>query len=342
MTREGAEGPPPRVSVLLPARDAETTLPAALASVRRQSEPRFECIVVDDASRDATGRIAAAWAARDPRFRVVRAEGRGLVAALARGLAACRAPAVARMDADDLMRRDRLTMQQAALAADPALAAVGCHVRLFPRGALGPGMRRYERWLNAIDSPERVRAEAFVECPVAHPTLFARTEVLRRFGWRDRGWPEDYDLILRLLAAGLGVGMVPRRLLAWREGPGRLSRRSPVYAQERFTACKAAFLAEGLLASHPRYVLWGYGATGRALRRALLAHGRRPARVVELHPRRLGQRIHGAPVVPPEALAEGPRLPVVASVAGDTARAEIRAALARMGYTELRDFVCAA
>jgi hypothetical protein len=64
--------------------------------------------------------------------------------------------------------------------------------------------------------------------------------------------------------------------------------------------------------------------------------------VVELHPGRLGQRIHGAPVVPPEALAEGPRLPVVASVAGATARARIRAALGRMGYVEGRDFVCAA
>jgi hypothetical protein len=246
------------------------------------------------------------------------------------------------MDADDLMRRDRLARQRLALEGDPDLDAVGSRVRLFPRAALGDGMRRYERWLNAIDGPERVRAEAFVECPVAHPTLFARAAVLRRFGWRDAGWPEDYDLVLRMLAAGVRVGVVPERLLAWRESPGRLSRRSPVYALERFTACKAAFLAEGLLAASERYVLWGYGDTGRALRRALLAHGRRPDRVVELHPGRLGQRIHGAPVVPPEALAHGPRLPVVASVAGEGPRARIRAALARMGYAEGRDFVCAA
>ena len=334
--------PAPAVSVLLPARDAEATLAAALESVRRQSAPDFECVVVDDASRDATGRLVEALAARDPRFRRIAGEGRGLVAALARGLAACRAPFVARMDADDLMRRDRLARQRAALEADPGLAAVGSRVRLFPRRELGEGMRRYERWLNAVEGPEQVRAEAFVECPIAHPTLFARRDVLRRFGWRETGWPEDYDLVLRMLAAGCRLDVVPRRLLAWREGPGRLSRTSPVYALDRFTACKAAFLAEGLLAGSDRYVLWGYGGTGRALRRALLAHGKRPARVVELHPGRLGQRIHGAPVVPPAALSRGPRLPVVASVAGAEARGRIRAALAAMGYAEGRDFVCAA
>src|SRR5205085_494524 len=82
------------------------------------------------------------------------------------GLAHCRAPLVARMDADDLMHRDRLAAQIAALRADPGLVAVGCHVRLFPRAGLTEGLRAYERWLNGIDSAERLRAEAFVECPL--------------------------------------------------------------------------------------------------------------------------------------------------------------------------------
>ena len=46
--------PPPLVSVLLPVRDAQQTLGAALRSVARQSEARFECVVVDDGSRDAS------------------------------------------------------------------------------------------------------------------------------------------------------------------------------------------------------------------------------------------------------------------------------------------------
>src|SRR5262249_39092702 len=154
---------------------------------------RFECVLVDDGSRDGTRAVALRFAASDPRIRVLTTPHRGLVATLGTGLAQCRAPLVARMDADDLMHRDRLAAQLAALDADPRLVAVGCHVRLFPRAALSPGLRAYERWLNGIDSAERVRAEAFVECPVAHPGLVVRTEILRGLGYRDAGWPEDYD-----------------------------------------------------------------------------------------------------------------------------------------------------
>ncbi|MEW6271271.1 MAG: glycosyltransferase, partial [Thermodesulfobacteriota bacterium] len=281
-------------------------------------------------------------AARDPRFRVLTFPHRGLVETLNDALARCRGRYVARMDADDLMHRDRLAAQLAALESDPTLAAVGCHVRLFPRGALGGGLRDYERWLNSLATAQQVRADALVESPVAHPTLFIRADVLRRLAYRDLGWPEDYDLVLRLLAAGHEVGVVPRRLVSWREHPRRLTHTADAYRIERFTTLKARFLADGFLAGEETYVLWGYGHTGRAIRRALLAHGKRPSHVVELHPGRLGQTIHGAPVVAPDALpALAPRR-IVASVAGATARGQIRDALRAWGFRELRDFVCVA
>ena len=324
----------PLVSVLLPAFDAEPTLVPALQSVRRQTEARWECVVVDDGSEDGTPRTAEAAAATDDRFLIVRTPHRGLAAALATGLA--------RMDADDLMHRERLARQVGALEADASLAAVGCHVRLFPRAQLGRGWRSYERWLNAIDSVERVRAEAFVECPVAHPSLMIRRELLVEFGYRDRGWPEDYDLLLRLLARGHRVGIVARRLLAWRNHPARISLTDARYAPASFTACKAAFLAAHFLAGVEEYDLWGYGATGRTLRRALLAEGKRPAHVVDLHPGRLGQTIHGAAVVVPDEIPRLPRRPLVVSVAGAGPRRQIRDALTAMGLRELDDFVCAA
>lgn len=332
----------PIVSVLLPAHDAARTLPAALASLRRQTEPRWECVLVDDGSRDATPAVAGAAARADARIRVVSTAHGGIVAALGAGLAACRAPLVARMDADDVMHRDRLALQTAALGADPTLAGVGCHVRFFPRRGMTDGLRDYERWLRSIDDPRRVREDAFVECPIAHPTLVLRREALAAMPYRDVGWPEDYDLVLRLLAAGHRLGVVPRRLLAWRDGPARLTRTHPAYAQERIVACKAAFLADGFLAGGDRYVLWGHGGTGRALRRALATHGKRPSHVVEVHPGRLRNRIAGAPVIAPDALASLPRGRLVASVAGAGPRRLIREFLATLGWRELDDFVVAA
>jgi glycosyltransferase involved in cell wall biosynthesis len=331
----------PLVSILLPAFNAAATLPACLRSIQRQSETRWECVIVDDGSCDVTIECARSFARLDERFTVVGTPHRGIVSALNTGLQRCRGAFVARMDADDLMRRERLAVQVEALERC-GCAAMGCHVRLFPRAALADGRVEYERWLNSIDSSRRVRAESFVECPIAHPALMIRTAVLRRFGYRDQGWPEDYDLVLRLLASGHDLGVVPRRLICWRDAPNRLSRTHPSYAVERFTACKAAFLAAGLLAAADEYALWGYGETGRALRRALLAYGKRPACIVEVHPGRLGNTIHGAPVIAPEHLADRHRYPVVASVAGAVARQRIRAAMQAMGFEETRDFICAA
>jgi len=331
----------PLVSILLPAFDAATTLPTCLASLGRQSLKDWECVLVDDGSRDTTLAVAETFARRDPRFRILSKAHGGIVSALNEGLDACRAAWIARMDADDWMHRHRLAGQLRAVSRQPTLAAVGCHVRMFPRSGLSDGRRAYERWLNGIRTAEQVRLERFVECPIAHPGLFARRETLHALGWRDASWPEDYDLVLRMLERD-EVGVAPRRWLAWRDTPGRLSRTSPAYTQERFTACKAAFLAREFLQNDDEYVLWGFGSTGRALHRALEAHAKRPSHIVELHPGRLGQRIHGAPVVPPAALPELPRRPVIASVAGAEARQRIRAALDAMGFRENRDYLCAA
>ena len=332
----------PDVSILLPAYDCADTLPECLESIACQSEARWECIVVDDGSRDRTREIARDFARRDPRFRVVSIAHAGITSALNTGLQHCAAPFVARMDADDRMREDRLELQRAALAKNADWDVVGCHVRLFPRDRLTPGRHAYESWLNSIEQPEQIVTEAFIECPVAHPSFFARREVMLEFGYRERGWPEDYDLVLRWLAAGKKIGMIPQPLLDWRDTPERLSRTSFRYAIERFTACKAEYLARGFLAGGRDYILWGYGDTGRTLRRELSQLERHPSHIVELHPGRLGQRIHGALVIPPGALRDIEAQPIVTSVAGVGPRAQIRGALREMGFVEGMDFVCAA
>ncbi len=327
-----------KVSVLLPVHDAAATLAACLRSIARQTERDFECVIVDDGSRDDSAAIAEAWCRRDARFVLLRRAHQGLVPALNAGIAACRAPLVARMDADDVMHRERLRLQCEALAGD--LDFAGTHVRFFPRPP-SAGTLRYERWLNSLASAGDVARDAYVECPLAHPSWMLRRDILEGLGYRDGGWPEDWDLLQRALAAGHRIGVVPKRLLGWRDHPGRMSRTHPAFALEAFTACRAHYLAMRFLAAESQYVLWGYGETGKALRKALAAHGKTPAAIVELHPGRLGQRIFGAPVIAPEAL-RGRRDKIVASVAGAEPRQLIRSALHGWGFCEGRDFVCAA
>jgi len=326
----------------MPALDAERTLAAALRSVQRQTESDWECLVIDDGSADGTRVIAAEFARSDSRIRLLEREHQGIVSALQAGLVECRAPLIARFDADDLMSRRRLELQRIALEQNPELTAVGCHVRLFPRAALRERRIGYERWLRSMSLPEHVQHEAFIECPIAHPTLFIRRATLLEFGYRDRGWPEDYDLVLRLLQDGRRIGVVAQRLLHWRDGASRLSRTSDNYSIAAFVECKAEFLASGFLAASDRYLLWGFGDTGKALSNALARRGKRPEAIIELHPGRVGQSIRGVPVVTPSELPSLGSRPLVVSVAGAGPRSEIRQALSQMGFRELCDYVCAA
>jgi glycosyltransferase involved in cell wall biosynthesis len=332
----------PRVSILLPVWNAESTLETCLRSIERQSESDFECVLVDDGSTDRSLDVARNRTDRDPRFRVFAEPHEGLVPSLVKGTAHCRGDYIARIDADDWMHHDRLRLQCAALENQPELDAVGSFVRIFPRQLLSDGRRAYEEWLHSLSDPQTIWRNRFIECPVVHPTLMIRSEALAQTPYRDRAWPEDYDLMLRLLRKGPKVGMVTRRLVGWRDNAKRLSRTHANYGQESFTACRAWHLSRDFLRNHRRYVLWGHGRTGRALRKALMKLGHDPELIVDVHPRRIGQRIRGAEVIRPEALDQHRELPIVVSVAHSAPRAEIRSALESMGFRDGVDYVSAA
>jgi GT2 family glycosyltransferase len=333
----------PRLSVLLPVRNAARTIRAAVASILRQTERDLGVVCVDDGSTDGTAELLAALAARDRRITVVSGPGEGIARALNRGLSRCDAELVARMDADDVARPGRLALQASALDAEPRLAAVGSRVALFPRSAVRAGMARYVAWLNGLVTPDLVHRDLLVEAPLVHPASTIRRSALEAAGgWRDGPFPEDYDLWLRLAAAGARLTNLPATLLRWRESAGRLTRTDPRYAIERHVALKCGFLARHLLGDRREVALWGAGETGRAFADALSAEGVRVVLFVEVDRKKIGRVVRGAPVVSYEEVGRTRGLPLLVAVGAPGARDLIRAELAKAGLRDPDDFRCVA
>jgi glycosyltransferase involved in cell wall biosynthesis len=333
----------PRLAVLLPARNAAATLPAAVASILRQTERDLAVVCVDDGSTDETPAVLARLAERDRRVVVVRGPGEGIARALGRGLARVDAPLVARMDADDVAHPERLALQRELLEADLSLAAAGSRVALFPRAAVRAGMERYAAWLNGLVTPALVERDLLVEAPLVHPAATLRRDRLEAVGgWRDGAFPEDYDLWLRLSAAGGRLTNLPRVLLRWRESAGRLTRTDPRYALERHVALKCGHLARAVLRDRREVALWGAGETGRAFAAALAREGIAVALFVEVDRKKIGRTLRGAPVISFEEVERARGLPLLVAVGAPGARDLIRTELSRRGFEELRDYHCVA
>jgi glycosyltransferase involved in cell wall biosynthesis len=330
------------VSVVLPVWNAAATLPECLDSLLAQSLEDFEILATDDGSTDGSRELLRARAFAQPRLRLLEQPHRGLVAALNLAAQAARAPLLARMDADDVAHPDRLGLQLDHFERRPRAEILATRVRVSGRARGNAGMRAYVAWSNRLLTHDAIARDLFVESPLVHPSvMLPRRLLLRLGGYREGAFPEDYDLWLRALRAGVRFAKLKDVLLEWRDLPARLTRTDPRYAAAAFRGRKLLALLLGALAGRAA-VVWGAGPVGKAWARDLLALGVPLAAFVEVAPRKLGQRIHGAPVL---GIAEAVRLsgPLhLLAVGQPGARARMRSLLRRRGLVEGGDFVAVA
>lgn len=328
----------PRISVLMPYRDAAETLAEAMESVLGERGVDLELIAVDDGSRDEGPAIAARIASGDGRVVLGASGGSGIAGALDHAAALAQGELFGRMDADDVSLPGRLAAEAALLDDDPTLGVVGTWVSAFPEEATGEGTRRYLDWMNGLVTPADHARDLFVEAPLCHPSVMMRRAALERAGgYREVPWPEDYDLWLRIAAAGYGMAKVPFHGLRWRQHPRRATVTDPRYALARFADLKARYLAPRL--ARP-VAVWGAGKTGKRLSRALEREGVRTEIFVDIDPRKIGGVARGAPVVAPDDLPRG-RHTVLVALGARGAREIVRARLASWGLVEGEDFVVA-
>jgi glycosyltransferase involved in cell wall biosynthesis len=336
----------PIVSVLLPFYEAFSTLEAAVASIREQTFQDWELVLIDDGSMDGGHELAQYLSIKDSRIRLLKLPHGGIVTALNTGLDAATGDFVARMDADDLCLPSRLARQFAFLEGHPDIGLVSCLVEHCGDSGAQQGYAEYIRWINELVDPNAISLQRFVESPFAHPSVMFRRELIKKHGtYRNGDFPEDYDLWLRWMQAGVRMAKVQEVLLQWTDLSGRLSRTDERYRLEAFYRLKFQYLAEWLARSnpfHPVVHVWGAGRVTRQRVAWLAELGIVVGGYYDVDPRKVGEPRPGLSVrLHEEVPAPGEEFILVMAGARG-ARGKVRAFMERRCRVEGRDYLFAA
>jgi hypothetical protein len=175
--------------------------------------------------------------------------------------------------------------------------------------------------------------------------MFRRRLLHQHGGYRSGDFPEDYELWLRWLDAGVQFAKVEAELLVWNDASNRLSRTEPRYRPEAFYRIKCVYLARWLKAQvepSRQIWLWGAGRVTRQRFRALETEGVCISGFIDIDQKKLGRLRDGRPVVGPRELPARESAFILAGVATRGARQLIAAQLDSLGRIEGSDYLLVA
>jgi len=262
----------PQVSVILPFFNAEKTLIAAAKSILNQSFQEFELLLIDNNSSDKSFSIAETLATSDSRIRLIEEQKQGVAHAMNCGLKNARGKFLARMDADDISMHDRLEKQMQFLNDNPEIDFLGSNVKYIPHNKNTAGFERFVNWANSFHSPKQIELNRFVEIPIINPTILFKRELFEKHGaCFDGNFPEDYEMQLRYLEAGVKMAQLKEPLLEWHDYSTRLTRTDERYSTEAFFRVKAKYFKSWSEKNNPFHpTIWVWGAGRKTRKRAKL------------------------------------------------------------------------
>jgi len=202
-----------RFSIVIPAYNAEASIAETLDAVLAQSCDRWECIVVDDGSTDATARVVEGYTTGDSRVRLLSQRNQGTAGAYNTGVTAAAADLIVICSADDLLAPTHLAEMLALTQRAPEHGIYSCNGDyLEPSGSRRPFYEGPEWSVERSLSFEQVLERCFFSVGATY-----RREVFDLVGgYRPGVFGEDYDFWLRAMARGVTHRYTPETLAVHR------------------------------------------------------------------------------------------------------------------------------
>ena len=197
------------VSIIIPCYNYAWSLPETLNSVIAQIHSDWECLIIDDGSKDDTKQVAQSYEMQDKRFRYIYQHNQGVSTARNRGLNEAKGEYIQFLDADDLLSTHKLATGLAYFDAHPTTDLVYGDVRYFLNGEperLSRSMDMSDtEWMVSANGtgPELVNTMLENSFIVISGPLF-RASLAQRVGWFEQDIPcmEDWHYWVRCAIAG--------------------------------------------------------------------------------------------------------------------------------------------
>jgi len=180
-----------KVSVLIPVYNGEEYVRDAIQSTLDQTYEDFEIIAIDDGSTDNTYQILKEYSKKDPRVKIYKQNNQGLTKTLNKGILLAKGEYIARLDADDYSRSDRLEHQVKFLDNHPEYGMVGSYVtEIYPEETI--------RVTKPTEDNE-IKKSLIKSCIISHSTVMVRRWIIAEEQYNEKfETSQDYDLWIRI------------------------------------------------------------------------------------------------------------------------------------------------
>ena len=327
------------VSILTPFKNTEAYLADCITSILQQTYSHWELIIIDDASTDASYELVNAFAEKDPRIKLFKNTGNGIIDALRLALKHSKGQFITRMDSDDVMLPNKLAVLVHNLKTfGEKHVAIGL-VSYFSAVGVGEGYKSYETWLNNLTKSGRNYDEIYKECVIPSPCwMVYKNDLMACDAFNPNLYPEDYDLTFRFYKHRYTCIPCDKVLHKWRDYSTRTSRTHVHYAQNHFTALKLHHFLAIDYKPEKTLTIWGAGTKGKIMANILIEKNI-PFEWICDNPKKIGKAIYGKTLMEFQALSKLKNTQSIITVANKTAQKEIRQYLESLNLEPIKDYV---
>jgi len=328
----------PLVSIIMPVKNTAQFLEQCLDSIIGQSYQNWELLAVDDSSSDNSFSILETYSNNDNRVKPLKNNGKGIIEALRLAYLKSSGEFITRMDSDDMMTLDKLSvMNSNLLQKGEGNIAVGL-VKYFSENELGEGFKNYEQWLNGLTQNGANFSEIYKECVIPSPCwMVYRSDFEKCDALRPNRYPEDYDLTFRFYMNGLKPIACNKILHHWRDYASRTSRTDENYADNTFITIKAEYFLQQEYDSSKNLVVWGAGRKGKSLAKILIEKNIEFQWICD-NPKKIGKHIYDKEMLGFNELEKIGNAQSIVTVANSIAQEEIKKHFEDLRQQPMKDY----